>query len=396
MPDSGNLYFHGQETDMQRKLKIMSIFGTRPEAIKMCPLVKELAGRTEFESIVCVTAQHREMLDSVLSCFDVTPDYDLDIMEKGQTVEGITAKVLEKLTPVLMSVKPDAVLVHGDTTTAFASALAAFYRQIPVGHVEAGLRTGDKYSPFPEEMNRCLIGRIADFNFSPTASNKNNLLKENAPGKIFVTGNTVIDAMKYTVNARPFTNEALQKTDFNRRIIALTCHRRENYGEPMENIFKAVSSIAAKHTDDLIIYPVHMSPAVRSCAEKHLSGISNILLTEPLDAMDMHKLLSKSYIVMTDSGGLQEEAPALGKPVLVLRRETERPEAVTAGTVKLAGTETDNIISLANELLENRNKYDEMAKAVNPYGDGKASERIAEALLYSFGMREALPSEFNP
>ncbi|MCQ2406769.1 MAG: UDP-N-acetylglucosamine 2-epimerase (non-hydrolyzing) [Oscillospiraceae bacterium] len=381
---------------MSRKLKIMSIFGTRPEAIKMCPLVKELEGREEFESVVCVTAQHREMLDSVLSCFELSPDYDLDIMEKGQTIEGITSKVLEKLSPVLAEVKPDAVLVHGDTTTAFASALAAFYSQIPVGHVEAGLRTFDKYSPFPEEMNRCLIGRIADFHFSPTSANKENLLKESVGGKIFITGNTVIDAMKYTVNARPFTDKELQNTDFGKRVITITCHRRENYGEPMENIFRAIRALAERHGDALFIYPVHLSPVVRQCASKHLGDVSNIKLIEPLDAMDMHKLLSKSYMVMTDSGGLQEEAPALGKPVLVLRRETERPEAVRAGTVKLAGTDADTIIALAEELLLDSEKYDEMAHAVNPYGDGNASKRIADALAFSFGLSTAAPEEFRP
>lgn len=378
-----------------RKIKVMSVFGTRPEAIKMCPLVLELEKRDEFESIVCVTAQHREMLDSVLDVFGVKPDYDLDIMEKGQTLASITAKVLTLLGGVIREAKPDIVLVHGDTTTTFAGALAAFYEQVPVGHVEAGLRTFTRYSPFPEELNRCMVGRIAEYHFAPTAQNKANLEREAIDGKVFVTGNTVIDAMKYTVNSAPFTEPRLNEIDFSHRVITLTCHRRENYGKPMEDIFTAVAATARSFPDTLTVYPVHLSPTVRDCAAKHLGGIENILLIDPLDAMDMHKLMSRSYMVMTDSGGIQEEAPSLGKPVLVLRRETERPEAVKAGTVALAGVETEEIIRLASTLLTDSAAYDAMAHAVNPYGDGNACRRIAEALLYGFGFTETAPEDFT-
>ena len=378
-----------------KKIRVMSVFGTRPEAIKMCPLVLELKNRPEFESLVCVTAQHREMLDSVLREFGVKPDYDLDIMEKGQTLASITAKVLGQLGGVFREAKPDIVLVHGDTTTTFVSALAAFYEQIPVGHVEAGLRTYTRYSPFPEEMNRCLVGRIAEYHFAPTAQNKANLVREAIAGQIYVTGNTVIDAMKYTVNDEPFTNPVLNGIDFSRRVITLTCHRRENYGKPMEDIFSAVADMAHAFPDTLTVYPVHLSPAVRECAAKYLGNIENVMLIEPLDAMDMHKLMDRSYMVMTDSGGLQEEAPALGKPVLVLRLETERPEAIEAGTVKLAGIERDNIFRLASELLTDESAYAAMAHAANPYGDGNACPRIAEALLYGFGLRESAPEDFR-
>lgn len=374
----------------------MSVFGTRPEAIKMCPLVLELQHRPEFESLVCVTAQHREMLDSVLHCFGVTPDYDLDIMEAGQTLSSITTRILSLLGPVLREAKPDVVLVHGDTTTTFASALAAFYEQIPVGHVEAGLRTYDRYSPFPEEMNRCMVGRLAEYHFSPTAQNKANLLREAVTGQIYITGNTVIDAMKYTVNDGPFDAEILNTLDFSRRIITMTCHRRENYGAPMEQIFTAVARIAAAFPDTLTVYPVHLSPTVQNTARRFLSGRDNILLIDPLDAMDMHKLMNRSFLVMTDSGGLQEEAPALGKPVLVLRRETERPEAVAAGTVKLAGVETDTIVALARQLLTDPAAYDTMAHAVNPYGDGSACRRIADALCFGFGIAATCPEDFVP
>ena len=379
-----------------KKLRVLSVFGTRPEAIKMCPLVLELASRPEFESLVCVTAQHREMLDSVLATFGVQPDYDLNIMDKNQTLAGITNKVITLLGEVLRSAKPDIVLVHGDTTTTFASALAAFYEKIPVGHVEAGLRTYDRYSPYPEEMNRCLVGRIAEYHFAPTAANRANLEREAVTGKIFVTGNTVIDAMKYTVNDRPFGIDALNGVDFSEKVIAMTCHRRENYGEPMENIFSAVADLAKAFPEVQIVYPVHLSPVVQKAARAHLENLPNVLLTDPLDAMDMHKLLSRSYLVMTDSGGLQEEAPALGKPVLVLRRETERPEAVAAGTVALAGTEHDDIFNMASALLTDSAKYDAMAHAVNPYGDGHASARIADALAYGFGISGKAPEEFVP
>lgn len=379
-----------------KKLRVMSVFGTRPEAIKMCPLALELNARGEFESLVCVTAQHREMLDSVLDTFSVRPDYDLNIMEPQQTLATITGKILRQLGDVLQDAKPDVVLVHGDTTTTFAGALAAFYEKIPVGHVEAGLRTYDRWSPFPEEMNRCMVGRIAEYHFAPTAQNRANLEREAVSGSIFVTGNTVIDAMKYTVNDRPFACEALNGVDFGGKVIAMTCHRRENYGEPMENIFSAVAELARAFPDVRIVYPVHLSPVVQRAARAHLEGIPNILLTEPLDAMDMHKLMARSYMVMTDSGGIQEEAPSLGKPVLVLRRETERPEAVSAGTVALAGTEHAAIVRMASELLTDSAKYEAMARAVNPYGDGSACARIADALTWGFGLSDAAPADFVP
>ncbi|MGN1001876.1 MAG: non-hydrolyzing UDP-N-acetylglucosamine 2-epimerase [Oscillospiraceae bacterium] len=379
-----------------KKLRVLSVFGTRPEAIKMCPLVLELGRREAFESLVCVTAQHREMLDGVLGTFGVKPDYDLDIMEPGQTLSGITARILTQMGEVLRQSRPDIVLVHGDTTTTFAGALAAFYERVPVGHVEAGLRTYDRYSPYPEEMNRCLVGRIAEYHFAPTAQNRRNLEREAVDGKIFVTGNTVIDAMAYTVNDRPFALDALNKIDFSRKVITLTCHRRENYGRPMESIFSAVADIARAFPETLIVYPVHLSPVVRDCAARYLSGIDNLLLTEPLDAMDMHKLMARSYLVMTDSGGLQEEAPALGKPVLVLRRETERPEAVEAGTVALAGVEREGIFRLASALLTDSAAYERMAHAVNPYGDGQACRRIASALAFGFGLSDTAPEDFVP
>ena len=378
-----------------KKLRVLSVFGTRPEAIKMCPLALELAARVEFESLVCVTAQHREMLDSVLATFGVRPDYDLDIMKASQTLSLITCRILEQLGAVLAEAKPDLVLVHGDTTTTFAGALAAFYAKIPVGHVEAGLRTYDRWSPYPEEMNRCLVGRLAEYHFAPTARNRANLEREAVQGRIFVTGNTVIDAMKYTVSDAPFDCAALNDIDFSgRRVIAMTCHRRENYGQPMENIFRAVADLARAFPDVLVVYPVHLSPAVRNTARPILQRVENVLLLDPLDAVDMHKLMARSYLVMTDSGGLQEEAPALGRPVLVLRRETERPEAVDAGTVALTGTERADIFRMASELLTDQTKYDAMAHAVNPYGDGRACQRIADAIAYGFGLRETPPEEF--
>ena len=381
---------------MEQKIKVLSVFGTRPEAIKMAPLVLELQKRSEIDSLVCVTAQHRQMLDSVMEQFALTADYDLDIMSRKQDLTDITMRVLDKMRGVLREARPDVVLVHGDTTTTFAGALAAFYEKIPVGHVEAGLRTYDRWSPFPEEMNRSMVGRIATLHFAPTASNEANLRREAVQGDIYVTGNTVIDAMAYTVRGEGFTSPELNAIDFaGRRLIALTCHRRENYGEPMENIFSAVAALAKNNPDILIVYPVHLSPVVRDAAQKHLAGIENIHLIEPLDAMDMHRLMAKSFFVMTDSGGIQEEAPALGKPVLVLRRETERPEAVQAGTVKLARTERDAVYALAQELLDDPAAYEAMAKAVNPYGDGHACPRIADAILHHFGMGEA-PAAFVP
>ena len=378
-------------------IKVLLVFGTRPEAIKMAPLVKELKHReSQFETLVCVTAQHRQMLDEVLDCFSIRPDYDLDIMTEKQTLADITGRVLEGLGTVLRAEKPDITLVHGDTTTGFASALSSFYERIPVGHVEAGLRTYNRYSPYPEEINRTLIGDIASYHISPTSLNADNLRREGITENIFVTGNTVIDAMKYTVGDGSLSAGALSGIDFSgRRVIAMTCHRRENYGRPMESIFRAVRRIAEDFPDVTVVYPVHLSPYVQETARKYLGGVQNILLTEPVNAIDMHRLMSKSYFVMTDSGGLQEEAPALGKPVLVLRRETERPEAVTAGTVRLAGTDEDTIYGMARALLTDESEYAGMANAVNPYGDGKACARIADAILYGFGAADKMPEEFR-
>ncbi|MEA4896338.1 MAG: UDP-N-acetylglucosamine 2-epimerase (non-hydrolyzing) [Oscillospiraceae bacterium] len=380
-----------------KPIKVMLVFGTRPEAIKMAPLYLELKRRPEFDCLACVTAQHRKMLDDVMNCFGITPDYDLDVMKEGQTLAYITGSVLNGLGDVLKEARPDLVLVHGDTTTAFAAALAAFYEKVPVGHVEAGLRTYDRYSPYPEEMNRSLIGRLAEYHFAPTAQNARNLKNENISNNIFVTGNTVIDAMKYTVGDGVFKTETLRDLDFGAcRVIAMTCHRRENYGEPMENIFRAIRRVARDFGDVRIVYPIHPSPYVRETAERLLSGVQNISLIEPLDAMEMHRLMSKSYFIMTDSGGLQEEAPALGKPVLVMRSETERPEAVEAGTAVLAGVGEERLYSLASQLLTDSAAYERMAKAVNPYGDGSACPRIAESILFSFGARDKRPEDFCP
>ena len=379
------------------KLKVMSIFGTRPEAIKMAPLVLELRRREEIESLVCVTAQHREMLDSVLDIFGIRPDYDLNVMQSGQTLSGITSRVLEGLGGVLAESAPDLVLVHGDTTTTFAAALSAFYAKIPCGHVEAGLRTFDRWSPWPEEMNRRLAGQLCTLHFAPTARNAENLRREGVEGGVFVTGNTVIDALRYTAAGEGFQSDELKSLDFTgRRVITLTCHRRENYGEPMRQIFSAVRQIAESNPDVLIVYPVHLSPVVSNAARECLSDVDNVALISPLSAVDMHRLMAKSYLIMTDSGGIQEEAPALGKPVLVLRRETERPEAVEAGTVQIAGVETDNIVMLAQTLLNDPSAYMRMAQAVNPYGDGHACERIADGILYTFGRRTEPPTEFMP
>ena len=378
-----------------KKLKVMSVFGTRPEAIKMAPLALELKKYPEIESLICVTAQHREMLDSVMDCFGLKADYDLNIMGKNQTLTDVTTKALKGLEECFKTAQPDLVLVHGDTSTTFSAALAAFYAKIPVGHVEAGLRTYDRYSPFPEEMNRCLVGRLATLHFAPTAKNAANLAAEAVTGDVFITGNTVIDAMKYTIGDGSFNSEELKNIDFSKRVVAMTCHRRENYGEPMQNIFSAVREIAEKHSDVEFVYPIHMSPIVREAAHGILDGQENVKLIEPLDAMDMHRLMSKSFMVMTDSGGLQEEAPSLGKPVLVLRKETERPEAVEAGTVKLCGVKKEDIVRDAEELLTNPEAYDKMARAVNPYGDGNACPRIAKAILYTAGLRDEKPDEFR-
>ena len=381
-----------------KKLRVMSIFGTRPEAIKMAPLVKELSRREAIESLCCVTAQHREMLDSVLHIFGLKPDYDLNIMEPGQTLSTITTKCLLGLEKVFQGAKPDLVLVHGDTTTAFSAALAGFYGQIAVGHVEAGLRTYDRYSPFPEEMNRTLVGDLASLHFSPTAANRENLRREGITKNVFLTGNTVIDAMASTV--RPdfhFPTELLNHLDYeNRTVILVTCHRRENYGEPMKHIMTALRRLVEDHPQVELVYPVHLSPVVRQAAKEYLGGHERIHLIDPVDVEEMHNLMSRCSFVMTDSGGLQEEAPALGKPVLVLRRETERPEAVAAGTVKLAGVEEADVYALGKQLINDRAFYDAMAHAVNPYGDGRACERIADAIEYVFERRAAPPREFQP
>ena len=380
-----------------RKIRVLSVFGTRPEAIKMCPLVLELQQREEIESLVCVTAQHREMLDGVLKSFGVTPDFDLNVMRPEQTLSALTSRVLEGLGAVFAKAQPDLVLVHGDTTTSFSAALAAFYERIIVGHVEAGLRTYDRYSPFPEELNRQLVGRLAALHFAPTAQNKANLEREGIKEGIFVTGNTVIDAMRYTVGDGSFSTPALRALDFeNERLIVLTCHRRENYGAAMEQIFSAVRRLVDAYPDVRFVYPVHPSPAVQETASRMLGNVPRVELLEPLDTFEMHRLMSRCYMVMTDSGGIQEEAPALGKPVLVLRRETERPEAVKAGTVRLAGVETEKIFSLASALLEDKALYARMAQAVNPYGDGRASGRIADAICYMFGYTQTAPELFSP
>ena len=378
-------------------IRVMTIFGTRPEAIKMAPLVQELQARPEIESICCVTAQHREMLDSVLNIFHITPDYDLNIMEPRQTLSTITTKCLLGMEEVFQKARPDLVLVHGDTSTTFAGALAAFYHQIRVGHVEAGLRTWDKYSPFPEEMNRKLVGDIADLHFAPTEANRANLEREDIREGVFITGNTVIDALKTTV--RPdfrFSTELLNELDYEgKKIVLVTCHRRENYGAPMAQIMTALRRVAEDLPEVELVYPVHLSPVVREAAGKYLAGHPRIHLIDPLDVEEMHNLMARAYLVMTDSGGLQEEAPALGRPVLVLRRETERPEAITAGTVKLAGTEEADVYRMAVELLTDEAAYGAMAHAVNPYGDGFACRRIADAIEWRFGLRAERPDEFH-
>ena len=380
-----------------KRVRVMTIFGTRPEAIKMAPLVKELEGRETLESLCCVTAQHREMLDSVLDIFGIKPDFDLNIMEPRQTLSTITTKCLLGLEKVFQEAGPDLVLVHGDTSTTFAGALAAFYQQTAVGHVEAGLRTWDKYSPYPEEMNRKLVGDIADLHFCPTAANRANLEREGIADGEFVTGNTVIDALKTTVvKDYHFATGLLNELDYTgRKIVLVTCHRRENYGAPMANIMTALRRIADAFPDVELVYPVHLSPVVREAAGKHLSGHGRIHLIDPLSADEMHNLMARCYLVMTDSGGLQEEAPALGRPVLVLRRETERPEAVEAGTVKIAGTGEEDIFALASALLEDPSAYAAMARAVNPYGDGFACRRIADAIEWRFGLRSDPPEEFG-
>lgn len=368
-------------------LKIMSVFGTRPEAVKMAPVVKKLEEAEGIESIVCVTAQHREMLDQVLNLFDISPNYDLNIMKAGQTLSEITCRALMGLEEAITAAKPHMILVHGDTTTTFAGALAGFYGQVKIGHVEAGLRSGNMYSPYPEEVNRSLTGRLANLHFAPTEGNEDNLLREGIEkDKIIVTGNTVIDALMQVINEDyKFENDVLNNIDYkNKKVILLTCHRRENLGKPMENIFSAVKEVVMKNEDVHVIFPMHLNPKVREIALGILDNIPRIHLIEPLEYEPFANLMSKAHIILTDSGGVQEEAPALGKPVLVLRTETERPEAVLAGTVKMAGIEKESIFKLADELINNKEEYDKMANAVNPYGDGKASQRIVDAIKEYF------------
>lgn len=380
---------------MSNQLKVMTVFGTRPEAIKMAPLVKELEKNSEhIQSIVTVTAQHRQMLDQVLNIFEITPDYDLNIMKDRQTLIDVTTRSLEGLNQVMQEVKPDIVLVHGDTTTTFVASLAALYNQITIGHVEAGLRTGNKYSPYPEEMNRQLTGVLADLHFSPTSQSKQNLLVENKKEKdIFVTGNTAIDALKTTVKNN-YDHPIFEKVG-NDRLVLMTAHRRENTGKPMENMFRAISRLVEKHDDIQVVYPVHMNPVVREIANRILGDNNRIHLIEPLDVIDFHNFASRAHLILTDSGGVQEEAPSLGVPVLVLRDTTERPEGVQAGTLKLAGTDEEVIFSLADELLSDKAAHEAMAKASNPYGDGQASRRIVEAILYHFGKIIDRPVDFN-
>ncbi|MDU0075462.1 MULTISPECIES: non-hydrolyzing UDP-N-acetylglucosamine 2-epimerase [Bacillus] len=377
-----------------KKLKVMTVFGTRPEAIKMAPLVLELKKRPEIESYVTVTAQHRQMLDQVLHAFQIKPDFDLNIMKERQTLAEITSNALVKLDGLFKEIKPDIVLVHGDTTTTFAGSLAAFYHQIAVGHVEAGLRTGNKYSPFPEELNRQMTGSLADIHFAPTQQAKQNLLNENKKeSSIFVTGNTAIDALHTTVHSE-YSHNIIEKIG-NDRMILLTAHRRENLGQPMELMFKAIRRIADEFSDVQVVYPVHLNPAVREAADKHFGDSERVHLIEPLEVIDFHNFASRSYFILTDSGGVQEEAPSLGKPVLVLRDTTERPEGVEAGTLKLAGTDEETIYQMAKQLLTDKQEYEKMSRASNPYGDGMASRRIAEGLLYQFGLRSERPDSFK-
>lgn len=368
------------------KIKVMTVFGTRPETIKMAPLVKELQSRNEIETVVCVTAQHRQMLDQVLNAFQIEPDYDLNIMKQGQTLSDITTRVLQGLEEVIKEVKPDIVLVHGDTTTTFAGALAAFYNQVSIGHVEAGLRTYNKYSPFPEEANRQFVGLISDMNFAPTEQSKENLLREGKnPDSIIVTGNTAIDALQTTVR-EDYQHEIIDWIG-DAKMIMLTAHRRENLGEPMRNMFRAIKRIIEKYDDIKVVYPVHLNPIVVNIAEEIFGDCDRVKLIKPLEVLDFHNLLNKSYLILTDSGGIQEEAPSLGKPVIVLRDTTERPEGIAAGTLKLAGTNEEVIYGMIDELLSNKEEYEKMSKASNPYGDGKASKRIVDEIIERFKER---------
>lgn len=379
-------------------IRVMTVFGTRPEAVKMCPLVQALQRDERTESILCVTAQHRQMLDQVLDIFGLTPDHDLDIMQDRQTLTGITTRALKGVSGILDTVKPDIVLVHGDTTTTFVAGLAAFYHQIRVGHVEAGLRTHDRYSPYPEEMNRKLTGALADIHFAPTARNRENLLREGIPDRdIHITGNTVIDALSATILPNyTFSEPFLRSFRFEgKRVVLVTAHRRENLGEPLEAICRALYKVVETFPDTDIIYPVHLNPSVQDTAKRILGGHPRIHLIAPVNVQDMHNLMARSHLVMTDSGGLQEEAPSLGKPVLVLRNETERPEAVTAGTARLVGTTYDGVLEAAMELLGPGDSWNRMAHAVNPYGDGHACGRIVEALAWAFGLSDLRPETFG-
>lgn len=380
---------------LAERLKVMTIFGTRPEAIKMAPLVLELQKYPdEIETIVTVTAQHRQMLDQVLEIFKITPDYDLNVMQERQTLIDITTKSLRGLDKLMKDVKPDLVLVHGDTTTTFVASLAAFYNQIAVGHVEAGLRTGNKYSPFPEEINRQITGIIADLHFAPTKKAAENLLMENKKkDAIFITGNTAIDALNTTVTSS-YQNPILEKVGED-RLLLVTAHRRENLGQPMRNMFKAIKRLVTEYEDVQVVYPVHLNPAVKEIADEILGKDKRIHLIEPLGVLDFHNFAAKSFMILTDSGGVQEEAPSLGKPVLVLRDTTERPEGIEAGTLKLAGTSEDAIYNLASELLNNHEEYEKMSKASNPYGDGSASKRIVQSIRYHFKLTETIPDFFE-
>jgi len=380
---------------LNQKKTVMLVFGTRPEAIKMAPLYQELAKREGLRALCCVTAQHREMLDSVLELFAITPDYDLNLMKPGQTLPMITTGVLQGMESVLTQAKPDLILVHGDTSTTFSGALTAFYAQIPVGHVEAGLRTFDRYSPFPEEMNRKLVGSLAELHFCPTGRNRENLARESIADGVFVTGNTVIDALETTVReGYTYETAELALVLNGKKLVLITCHRRENYGQPMENIMSAIGELAVLRPELNFVYPVHLSGVVQEAAHRVLDGIENVYLVPPLPPADMHNLMAESYLIMTDSGGLQEEAPALGKPVLVLRKETERPEAVEAGTVQVVGVEQADIVDAAQRLLTDEAAYAAMAHAVNPYGDGQACRRIGDAIEWYFGLRQEKPEEF--
>lgn len=374
--------------------KIMTVFGTRPEAIKMAPLVKALEYDVELEPMIVVTAQHREMLDSVLHTFNIKPHYDLNIMEEGQTLSDITSRAMTKLEDVIKKERPDMVLVHGDTTTTFSGALAAFYNKVAIGHVEAGLRTRHKYAPFPEEVNRQMVSNLADLHFAPTKGAANNLLQENkSPDSIIITGNTAIDTLELTIQ-KEYTSDIIRKHQ-GKRIILLTVHRRENVGQPMINIYKAMRKIVDEYEDIVIVSPLHLNPKVRELAYEYLGEHERIELIEPLDVVDFHNFANKAYLILTDSGGIQEEAPSLNKPVLVLRDVTERPEGVTAGTLKVVGTDFDNVFKSTTEILENQMIYDQMALTQNPYGDGNASLRICESIKYYFGLTSKMPKSFN-